>query len=175
MYDLLIRGGTIVDGTGKAPFTGDVAIEDDRIVAVGVVDGQATREIDAVGAVVTPGWVDVHTHYDGQVTWDPEVSPSGWHGVTTVVVGNCGVGFDPARATEREWLIQLMEGVEDIPGSALAEGMTWNWETFPEYLDEVERMSRVLDVAAMLAHGALRAYVLGCDRNNAEPEGEEII
>jgi N-acyl-D-aspartate/D-glutamate deacylase len=118
--------------------------------------------------------VDIHTHYDGQVTWDPEVSPSGWHGVTTVVVGNCGVGFAPARRSEREWLIQLMEGVEDIPGTALAEGMSWEWESFPEYLDEVERMPRVLDVAAMVAHGALRAYVLGCDRNNAEPSPDEI-
>lgn len=174
MYDLVIRGGTVVDGTGRPAFAGDVAVTGDRIVAVGQVDGPARREIDADGAIVTPGWVDVHTHYDGQITWDPEVSPSGWHGVTTVVVGNCGVGFAPARATERDWLIQLMEGVEDIPGSALIEGMSWGWESFPEYLDEVERMPRVLDVAAMVAHGALRAYVLGCDRNNAEPSGEEI-
>jgi N-acyl-D-amino-acid deacylase len=174
MYDLLIRGGTIVDGTGRAPYTGDVAVTADRIAAVGKVEGSARREIDATGAVVAPGWVDVHTHYDGQLTWDPEVSPSGWHGVTTVVVGNCGVGFAPARESERDWLIQLMEGVEDIPGTALAEGISWRWESFPEYLDEVERMPRVLDVAAMVAHGALRAYVLGCDRNNAEPSYEEI-
>ncbi|HEX4862529.1 MAG TPA: amidohydrolase family protein [Acidimicrobiales bacterium] len=175
MHDTIIRGGTIVDGTGRPPFTGDVAIDGDRIVAVGKVDENAKREIDASGAIVTPGWVDIHTHYDGQVTWDPEVSPSGWHGVTTVVVGNCGVGFAPARPTERDWLIQLMEGVEDIPGSALAEGMSWKWESFPEYLDEVERMPRVLDVAAMVAHGAVRAYVLGCDRNNADPSDEEIV
>lgn len=174
MYDLIIRGGKIVDGTGRPAINGDVAITGDRIAAVGKVDGQARREIDAAGALVTPGWVDVHTHYDGQVTWDPEVSPSGWHGVTTVVVGNCGVGFAPARGSERDWLIQLMEGVEDIPGTALAEGMSWEWESFPEYLDEVERMPRVLDVAAMVAHGAIRAYVLGCDRNNAEPSGDEI-
>jgi N-acyl-D-amino-acid deacylase len=174
MYDLVIRGGKIVDGTGRPAINGDVAITGDRISAVGKVDGPARREIDADGAVVTPGWVDIHTHYDGQVTWDPEVSPSGWHGVTTVVVGNCGVGFAPARSTERDWLIQLMEGVEDIPGTALAEGMSWEWESFPEYLDEVERMPRVLDVAAMVAHGAIRAYVLGCDRNNAEPSGDEI-
>lgn len=174
MHDLVIRGGKIVDGTGRRPYNGDVAIESDRIVAVGKVEGGGKREIDAAGAVVTPGWVDVHTHYDGQVTWDPEVSPSGWHGVTTVVVGNCGVGFAPARSSERDWLIQLMEGVEDIPGTALAEGMSWQWESFPEYLDEVERTPRVLDVAAMVAHGALRAYVLGCDRNNADPSDEEI-
>jgi N-acyl-D-amino-acid deacylase len=174
MYDLVIRGGTIVDGTGRPATTGDVAVSGDRIAALGSVDGPGRREIDAVGAVVTPGWVDVHTHYDGQVTWDPEVSPSGWHGVTTVVVGNCGVGFAPARSRERAFLIQLMEGVEDIPGTALAEGMSWEWETFPEYLDEVERMPRVLDVAAMVAHGALRAYVLGCDRNNADPTSDEI-
>lgn len=174
MHDLVIRGGTIVDGTGGAPYTGDVALDGDRIVAVGAVEGSGRREIDAAGAVVAPGWVDIHTHYDGQVTWDPDVSPSGWHGVTTVVVGNCGVGFAPARAAERDWLIQLMEGVEDIPGTALAEGMSWRWESFPEYLDEVDRMPRVLDVAAMVAHGALRAYVLGCDRNNDEPSGEEI-
>ena len=174
MHDLIIRGGRIVDGTGRAPYTGDVAIEADRIVAVGRVEGRGRREIDADGAIVTPGWVDIHTHYDGQVTWDPEVSPSGWHGVTTVVVGNCGVGFAPARASQRDWLIQLMEGVEDIPGTALAEGMSWDWESFPEYLDEVERMPRVLDVAAMVAHGALRAYVLGCDRNNDDPSSEEM-
>ena len=174
MYDLVIRGGRIVDGTGRPATTGDVAITGDRIAEVGKVEGPARREIDASGAVVAPGWVDVHTHYDGQVTWDPEVSPSGWHGVTSVVVGNCGVGFAPARSSERPWLIQLMEGVEDIPGTALAEGMSWEWESFPEYLDEVERMPRVLDVAAMVAHGALRAYVMGCDRNNGEPSNEEI-
>ncbi len=174
MHDIVIRGGLIADGTGNALRSGDVAIEGDRIVAVGAVGERGRREIDADGSLVTPGWVDVHTHYDGQVTWDPEVSPSGWHGVTTVVVGNCGVGFAPVRSEERDWVIQLMEGVEDIPGTALAEGMTWNWQSFPEYLDEVERMSRVLDVAAMLPHGALRAFVLGCDRNNAEADPEEL-
>jgi N-acyl-D-aspartate/D-glutamate deacylase len=174
MHDLVIRGGRIADGSGGPLVGGDVAIDGDRITAVGKVDERARREIDAHGLLVTPGWVDVHTHYDGQVTWDPEVSPSGWHGVTTVVVGNCGVGFAPVRPTERDWVIQLMEGVEDIPGTALAEGMSWNWQSFPEYLDEVATMPRVMDVAAMVPHGALRAFVLGCDRNNAEASGEEI-
>ncbi len=174
MADLVIRNGTIVDGTGAPGYVGDVAIDGDTITAVGVVDVEGRREIDATGCIVTPGWVDVHTHYDGQVTWDPVVSPSGWHGVTTIVMGNCGVGFAPARASDRAWLIQLMEGVEDIPGAALAEGMTWDWESFPEYLDEVERMPRVLDVAALLPHGALRAYVLGEGRANAPATTEEI-
>jgi N-acyl-D-aspartate/D-glutamate deacylase len=173
MHDVVIRGGKVVDGTGRPGRTADVAVAGDRVVAVGKVDEPGRREVDADGAVVTPGWVDIHTHYDGQATWDPEVSPSGWHGVTTVVMGNCGVGFAPARAGERDFLIQLMEGVEDIPGSALVEGMTWNWESFPEYLDELERTDRVMDVSALLPHGALRAYVLGEGRpNDPATEGE---
>ncbi len=175
MHDIVITDATIVDGTGAPRRTGDIAIDGDRITEVGEVEGSGRRVIDAGGRLVTPGWVDVHTHYDGQVTWDPEVSPSGWHGVTTVVMGNCGVGFAPVRAEDREWLIQLMEGVEDIPGAALAEGMSWNWETFGEYLDEVERMPRVLDVAALLPHGALRAYVLGEGRGNDVATAEEIV
>jgi N-acyl-D-aspartate/D-glutamate deacylase len=174
MHDLVIRGGTVADGSGRHLFRVDVAIDGSVITAVGQVDGGARREIDAEGLLVTPGWVDIHTHYDGQATWDPDVSPSGWHGVTTVVMGNCGVGFAPARAADRSWLIGLMEGVEDIPGTALAEGMTWNWETFGEYLDEVERTARVLDVAAMVPHGALRAYVLGEGRANDTATAEEI-
>lgn len=174
MYDLVIRNGTVVDGSGRPSRTADVAISGDRIVTVGEVDDPGLREIDATGLTVTPGWVDVHTHYDGQATWDPEVSPSSWHGVTTVVMGNCGVGFAPVRKGEREFLIQLMEGVEDIPGAALDEGMTWNWESFPEYLDELERMPRVLDVAALVPHGALRTYVLGTDRPNDEATDGEI-
>ncbi|MFZ4669642.1 MAG: N-acyl-D-amino-acid deacylase family protein [Microthrixaceae bacterium] len=171
MHDLVIRQGTVVDGTGSPSVVADVAIDGDRIVEVGPPGsaGPARRTIDADGRLVTPGWVDVHTHYDGQATWDPEVSPSGWHGVTTVVMGNCGVGFAPAAPERREWLIQLMEGVEDIPGAALAEGMSWNWETFPEYLDELDRMPRVLDVAALVPHGAVRAYVMG-DRGAANEE-----
>ena len=174
MHDLIIRGGTIADGSGRAPSRGDVAIDGGLIATVGEVGDAARRVIDADGLLVTPGWVDIHTHYDGQATWDPEVSPSGWHGVTTVVMGNCGVGFAPARAADRSWLIGLMEGVEDIPGTALAEGMTWNWESFGEYLDEVERTARVLDVAAMVPHGALRAYVLGEGRANDTATAEEI-
>ncbi len=174
MHDLIIRNGTIADGSGGPTRTGDVAVDGSVITAVGRVDGPARREVDADGLLVTPGWVDIHTHYDGQATWDPEVSPSGWHGVTTVVMGNCGVGFAPARRADREWLIGLMEGVEDIPGTALAEGMNWNWETFGEYLDELERTARVLDVAALVPHGALRAYVLGEGRANDTATGEEI-
>jgi len=174
MHDVVIRGGTIADGSGRPAVTGDVAIDGSVISAVGDVDGRGRREIDADGLLVTPGWVDIHTHYDGQATWDPEVSPSGWHGVTTVVMGNCGVGFAPARASDRAWLIQLMEGVEDIPGTALAEGMNWNWESFGEYLDEVERTQRVLDVASLVPHGALRAFVLGEGRANDTATSEEI-
>ena len=174
MHDLVIRGGTIADGSGRPTVTGDIAIDGSIVSAVGEVDGRGRREIDADGLLVTPGWVDIHTHYDGQATWDPEVSPSGWHGVTTVVMGNCGVGFAPARESDRAWLIQLMEGVEDIPGSALAEGMNWNWETFGEYLDEVERTRRVLDVASLVPHGAVRAYVLGEGRANDTANAEEI-
>lgn len=174
MHDLVIRGGTLVDGSGAPARTADVAVDGGRITDVGKVTERGHREIEADGLLVTPGWVDIHTHYDGQVTWDPEVTPSGWHGVTTVVTGNCGVGFAPARPGEREWLIQLMEGVEDIPGTALAEGMSWNWESFPEYLDEVDRMRRVMDVACLLPHGALRAYVLGEGRANDPATPEEI-
>ncbi len=174
MHDLIIRGGTIADGSGQPTRTGDVAVDGSIVTAVGEVEGPARRVIEADGLLVTPGWVDIHTHYDGQATWDPEVSPSGWHGVTTVVMGNCGVGFAPARESDRAWLIQLMEGVEDIPGTALAEGMNWNWETFGEYLDEVERTARVLDVASLVPHGALRAYVLGEGRANDTANGEEI-
>jgi N-acyl-D-amino-acid deacylase len=174
MHDLIIRGGIVADGSGGPLRRADVAVDGSIVTAVGPVDGPARREIDADGLLVTPGWVDIHTHYDGQVTWDPEVSPSGWHGVTTVVTGNCGVGFAPARDTDREWLIQLMEGVEDIPGTALSEGINWNWESFGEYLDEVERTARVLDVAALVPHGALRAYVLGEGRANDAAEAGEI-
>src|ERR687890_389610 len=138
-FDVVVAGGTVVDGTGSAPRTADVAIADGRIVAVGEVDGTATRTIDADGALVTPGFVDIHTHYDGQATWDSQLVPSAWHGVTTVVMGNCGVGFAPVRPADHQRLIELMEGVEDIPGTALHEGLSWDWQTFGEFLDALER------------------------------------
>ncbi len=161
MHDLIIKGGTLVDGTGVAARTGDVAVDSGRITEVGTVGGGATRTIDADGLLVTPGWVDVHTHYDGQVTWDSELAPSSWHGVTTLVMGNCGVGFAPAAADRHDWLIGLMEGVEDIPGTALAEGIEWEWESFPEYLDALERRRWTVDVGTQVPHGAVRAYVMG--------------
>jgi len=161
MHDLVIRGGTVVDGTGAAPRRADVAISNDRIVEVGEGVGEGTREIDATGLLVTPGWVDIHTHYDGQATWDPHLTPSGWNGVTTLVMGNCGVGFAPVRPGQQDFLIQLMEGVEDIPGTALSEGMTWEWESFPEYLDALEKMPRSVDIGTQVPHGAIRAYVMG--------------
>ena len=177
MADLTIRNGLLVDGTGAPARPADVVVDGDRIVEVtGPGQGSAGhREIDADGRLVTPGFVDIHTHYDGQATWDPEMSPSGWHGVTTVVMGNCGVGFAPADPTRRDWLIQLMEGVEDIPGTALAEGMSWNWESFPEYLDELDSMPRVMDVAAQIPHGAVRGYVMGERGAANEPASAEDI
>ena len=161
MHDLLIRGGTIVDGTGKPAFAGDVAIRDGRIVAVGKDTGSATRTVNADGLLVTPAWVDVHTHYDAQVAWDEQLTPSLWHGVATVVMGNCGVGFAPAAPDRHDWLIGLMEGVEDIPGPSLAAGLPWGWQSFSEYYDVLEKMPRTLDVAGMITHGAVRAYVMG--------------
>ena len=175
MFDLKITGGLVVDGTGAPGKVMDIGIVGDRIVAMGDLTEGGVEEIDAAGRVVAPGFVDIHTHYDGQATWDQEMAPSSWHGVTTVVMGNCGVGFAPAAPDRQEWLVGLMEGVEDIPGSALTEGMTWNWESFPEYLDALEGLDRTVDVAAQVPHGAVRAYVMG-DRGaaNEEPTETEI-
>src|SRR5579862_4242679 len=160
MHDLVIRNGKIVDGTGRPSFVGDVAIDNGKITSVGGKIGAGRREIDATGLLVTPGFVDIHTHYDGQVTWDPYLTPSSWHGVTTLVMGNCGVGFAPVAPGKEEFLIGLMEGVEDIPGTALAEGIRWDWESFPEYLDALERMPRALDIGTHVPHAAVRAYVM---------------
>ncbi len=169
MHDLVIRGGTVVDGSGAPPRVADVAIEGDRIVAVSDRDGgtehdavgPGRREIDATGLLVTPGWVDIHTHYDAQATWDPYLTPSGFHGVTTVVMGNCGVGFAPVAPERRDWLIGLMEGVEDIPGAAMSDGIEWEWESFEGYLDALDRRRFVADVGTQIPHGALRTYVMG--------------
>ncbi|SNS23404.1 N-acyl-D-aspartate/D-glutamate deacylase [Sphingomonas laterariae] len=161
MFDKVIRNGRVVDGTGRPAFIADVAIADGKIAAVGRDLGRAREDIDADGRIVAPGWVDIHSHYDGQATWDPLLSPSGQHGVTTTVMGNCGVGFAPARPEDREALITLMEGVEDIPGSALSEGLPWTWQGFPEYLDRLDEMPRVMDIAALIPHSAVRAYVMG--------------
>jgi N-acyl-D-aspartate/D-glutamate deacylase len=169
VHDTVIKGGTIYDGTGAEPFTADVAIAGGRITAVGKVDGPARETIDATGLMVTPGFVDIHTHYDGQATWAERISPSSTHGVTTVVTGNCGVGFAPCRPEDRDELVRLMEGVEDIPGLVLTEGLSWNWESFPDYLDAIEQRPHDVDIAAQLPHSALRVYVMGERAIRREP------
>ncbi len=161
MHELVIRGGSIIDGSGVEATTGDVAVNGGVITEIGSDVGKGSREIDADGRLVLPGWVDIHTHYDGQATWDPELTPSSWHGVTTTVFGNCGVGFAPLRPGSQDYLINLMEGVEDIPGTVLAEGIDFTWSTFEEYLDELERTPRIMDIGAQIPHGALRFYVMG--------------
>ncbi|HEX7775427.1 MAG TPA: amidohydrolase family protein [Parvibaculum sp.] len=172
MHDLVIRGGTVYDGTGSKPVEADIAIEGRTIVAVGKVAAGGREEIDAKGQIVTPGFVDVHTHYDGQVTWDPYLQPSTFHGVTTAVMGNCGVGFAPCKPEQRQWLLGLMEGVEDIPGTALAEGIKWNWESFAQYMDAVEASPLALDVGLQIPHAAVRAYVMGERAPALEPATE---
>jgi len=174
-HDLVVRAGTVVDGDGGPPRTADVAIDGDRVVEVGRVSGTGRQEISADGALVTPGFVDIHTHYDGQATWESRLQPSSWHGVTTVVMGNCGVGFAPVHAGDRDRLVELMEGVEDIPGVALHEGLTWEWSSFAEYLDVLAARSYDIDLAAQLPHAALRVHAMG-ERAaaRAEATAEEI-
>ena len=175
MHDIVIRGGTIVDGTGKASYAGDVAISGGRIAAVGGKQGPAKRDIDANGLMVTPGWVDVHTHYDGQAMWDPLLAPSCWHGVTTVMFGNCGVGFAPVKKEHRGALMDLMEGVEEIPNPVLAAGLTWEWETFPQFMDALERRPRAIDICAQAAHLPTRVYVMGDRAVRREPATPDDI
>src|SRR6266850_7193589 len=182
MYDLKITGGTVVDGTGADRFRADVGVKDGRIVEVrrrigdeAGLKGEAAETLDATGRIVAPGFVDIHTHYDGQVSWDPLLEPSSLHGVTTVVGGNCGVGFAPVPKGREQWLIELMEGVEDIPGTALAEGIQWDWETFPEYLDALERRRHSIDIGSQIAHGAVRAFVMGERGARNEPASSDDI
>ena len=174
-HDLVVRGGTVVDGTGAPPRTADVAVSAGRVVEVGRVAGTGEREVDADGALVTPGFVDIHTHYDGQATWDSQLTPSSWQGVTTVVMGNCGVGFAPVRPVDHQRLIELMEGVEDIPGAALHEGLSWEWQSFAEYLDAVDRIPHDIDVGAQVPHGAVRLHVMGERGAQREPATPEEI
>ena len=174
-YDLVIRGGNVADGTGAPLRETDISVNGGKIAAIGKVRGKGSEEIDAKGLLVTPGFVDIHTHYDGQATWDSRLQPSSWHGVTTAVMGNCGVGFAPVRREDRDRLVELMEGVEDIPGAALHEGLKWNWESFGDYLDALDARPRDMDVCAQLPHGALRVYVMGARGARLEAATEADI
>ena len=182
MFDLKITGGTVVDGTGADRFAADVGVKDGKIVEVRrrgpgdpPLEGEAAETIDATGQIVAPGFVDIHTHYDGQVSWDSVLEPSSNHGVTTVVAGNCGVGFAPVRPGQEEWLIALMEGVEDIPGTALTEGITWGWESYAEYLDVIGKRELAVDIGSQIAHGTVRAYAMGERGARNEPATPEDI
>src|SRR6202165_3772538 len=174
-FELIIRGGTVVDGLGGQPYVGDVAVADGVIAAVGTVDGDAPREIDAKGLLVTPGFVDLHTHYDGQAIWSDRLTPSSAHGVTTAVMGNCGVGFAPCRAADHDVLVDVMAGVEDIPGVVMTDGLPWTWETFPEYLDALEAGRRGIDGARYLPHPPRRVYVMGQRGADREPATAEDL
>jgi N-acyl-D-aspartate/D-glutamate deacylase len=174
-YDLIVRGGTVADGKGGALVEADVAVKDGLIAAVGKVSGRAKEEIEAKGKLVTPGFVDIHTHYDAQALWDQRLAPSSWHGVTTTVFGNCGVGFAPVKNGDRDLLIEIMEGVEDIPGNVLREGLNWSWNSFPEYMDALGKRSYDMDIGAQLPHAALRVYVMGQRGVNLEPATQADI
>ena len=175
LYDLVLRGGLIVDGTVGEPVIGDVAIHDGRIAAIGAIEGAGEQEIDVAGRIVTPGFVDIHTHYDAQAIWSERMTPSSAHGVTTVVVGNCGVGFAPCRKADHALLINVMEGVEDIPGVVMAEGLDWDWETFPDYLDALDRRRRDIDIATYLPHSPLRVFAMGARGAEREPANDEDL
>ncbi len=173
-YDLIIRRGLVVDGTGAEPFIGDLAIDGDTIVAMGVVEGEAVREIDAEGHAVTPGFIDLHTHLDAQVGWDPALTPVVWHGVTTALLGNCGVTFAPCKPEDRKLLAGMMESVEDIPSDTILEGLPWDWESYGEYLDSLERLAPAINVAGLVGHCAIRTYVMGDRGVDEEPTPDEI-
>ncbi len=175
MYDLIIENGKIYDGNGGDPFEASIAVKDGKIVEIGSISGKAASTVDAKGCIITPGFVDLHTHYDGQVSWDEELQPSVNHGVTTAVLGNCGVGFAPCRAADRDRLVRLMEGVEDIPGTALHEGLTWDWETFPEYMDAIEKIPHTIDFAVMVPHDPLRVFAMGDRAMANEPANDHDV
>ena len=173
-YDLIIRDGLIVDGTGSEPFAGDVAIDGDSIAVVGKVEGGAKEEIHAGGLAVTPGFIDLHTHLDAQIGWDPMLTPISWHGVTTALMGNCSVTFAPCKPEDRQFLAEMMETVEDIPREAILSGLPWDWQTYGEYLDSVEKLNPLINLAGMVGHSAIRYYVMGARGIDENPNEKEI-